>query len=87
MHPVFYFHSLFIWSNETLNIWSHLGGFFLFVLMALYDNLIILPRLGSSVYDHIILTIGLSCYTVSREIDHFSYFRYYLLLKVQCSIF
>ncbi|XP_005097368.2 progestin and adipoQ receptor family member 3 [Aplysia californica] len=54
--------SLLFWSNETLNIWSHLGGFFIFLLLLLWDNLITLPRLGGSFSDHLIMTIGLVCF-------------------------
>ncbi|KAJ8319171.1 hypothetical protein KUTeg_004262 [Tegillarca granosa] len=54
--------SLFLWSNETVNIWSHLLGFFVFLFLMLYDNLIALPYLKSGYTDHLIVTIGLICY-------------------------
>ncbi|KAL4240114.1 Progestin and adipoQ receptor member 3 [Mactra antiquata] len=54
--------SMFIWTNETINIWSHLGGFFLFIFFMLYDNIIEIPHNGGSFADHAIVTIGLICY-------------------------
>lgn len=30
--------SAFAWHNETLNVWSHLGGFFLFLYLAVADD-------------------------------------------------
>lgn len=54
--------SMFIWSNETINIWSHLGGFFIFSFLMLYDNIIEIPRNNGSLADHIIVTVGLLCY-------------------------
>ncbi|XP_045213790.1 progestin and adipoQ receptor family member 3-like isoform X1 [Mercenaria mercenaria] len=54
--------SMFVWTNETINIWSHLGGFFLFIFFMLYDNIIEIPRNDGTLADHIIVTIGLICY-------------------------
>ncbi|BFZ17231.1 hypothetical protein BsWGS_20270 [Bradybaena similaris] len=54
--------SLLLWTNETVNIWSHFLGFYIFLLIALYDNLIALPQIEGSFSDHIILTLGLACY-------------------------
>ncbi|KAH3862539.1 progestin and adipoQ receptor family member 3-like isoform X2 [Dreissena polymorpha] len=54
--------SMFIWSNETINIWSHLGGFFLFIFLTLYDNIIEIPYNKGSLADHLVVTIGLFCY-------------------------
>ncbi|CAL1531561.1 unnamed protein product [Lymnaea stagnalis] len=54
--------SLLFWTNETLNIWTHFLGFFIFLLLVLYDNIVYLPSLGGSLSDHIILTIGLMCF-------------------------
>ncbi|KAK3590940.1 hypothetical protein CHS0354_034511 [Potamilus streckersoni] len=54
--------SAFVWSNETLNIWSHFGGFFLFLFLMLYDNIIIIPNYNGGYTDHIIITLGLLCF-------------------------
>ncbi|XP_069123270.1 progestin and adipoQ receptor family member 3-like [Argopecten irradians] len=54
--------SLFVWNNETINIWSHLMGFMVFFFLMFYDNIIVLPILKTSYTDHIIVTLGLCCY-------------------------
>lgn len=54
--------SLFVWSNETLNIWTHLLGFLVFLILMLYDNLIAIPRLRGQMTDHIVMTLGLICF-------------------------
>ncbi|KAL8586817.1 hypothetical protein ACOMHN_052693 [Nucella lapillus] len=54
--------SLLVWNNETLNIWSHLLGFMLFLVLMLYDNLIAIPKLKADFTDHVILTLGLLCF-------------------------
>jgi len=56
---------MFLWTNETMNIWSHLGGFFLFLFLMLYDNIIEIPYHHGSLADHFVVTIGLICYMVS----------------------
>ncbi|XP_076459704.1 progestin and adipoQ receptor family member 3-like [Babylonia areolata] len=54
--------SLLTWNNETINIWSHLLGFLLFLELMLYDNLIVIPRLKGDIVDHVVVSIGLICY-------------------------
>ncbi|KAK3090514.1 hypothetical protein FSP39_012414 [Pinctada imbricata] len=54
--------SLFLWNNETINIWSHLIGFMIFGFLMVYANLILLPASVSSITDHVIVTLGLLCY-------------------------
>ncbi|XP_026885487.1 progestin and adipoQ receptor family member 3a isoform X2 [Electrophorus electricus] len=56
--------SLFILSNETVNIWSHLLGFLLFFLLGLYDMIAVLPVIGATREDYVIYSIGLFCYQV-----------------------
>lgn len=56
--------SIFVWSNESVNIWSHLLGFLVFLLLLLYDNLVILPRTNSSFSDYFVVSLGLLCYQV-----------------------
>lgn len=56
--------SIFVWSNESINIWSHLLGFLVFLLLLLYDNLVILPRTNSSFSDYFVVSLGLLCYQV-----------------------
>jgi len=54
--------SVLSWNNETVNIWSHLFGCFLFFVLMLYDNLVMIPAYGGSVSDHIIITLALMCF-------------------------
>ena len=56
--------SLFVWTNETLNIWSHLLGFVLFFWLMLWDNAIWIPSQGGTFWDHIVLSLGMLCFQV-----------------------
>ena len=60
--------SLLMWNNETLNIWSHLLGFLLFLVLMLYDNLITIPKLKGELTDHVVMTLGLMCYQVTLSL-------------------
>ncbi|CAN9512719.1 unnamed protein product [Ophioblennius macclurei] len=53
--------SLFILSNETVNIWSHLLGFVLFFCLGVYNMASVLPAAGASKDDYVIYSIGLFC--------------------------
>lgn len=71
---LFYFYfSIFVWSNESINIWSHLLGFLIFLLLMVYDNLIILPRTGSSFSDYFVVSLGLLCYQVCKFKSQFNF--------------
>ncbi|XP_023279802.1 progestin and adipoQ receptor family member 3-like, partial [Seriola lalandi dorsalis] len=54
--------SLFILSNETVNIWSHLFGFLLFFCLGVYNMASVLPAFGASREDYVIYSIGLFCF-------------------------
>ncbi|XP_074895783.1 progestin and adipoQ receptor family member 3 isoform X2 [Buteo buteo] len=56
--------SLFILSNETVNIWSHLLGFLLFFTLGIYDLTAILPAAGASREDFVICSVCLFCFQV-----------------------
>lgn len=56
--------SLFTWSNESLNIWSHLIGFFIFLFLLIYDIVVSFPVLHCSFTDQLIASIALCCYQV-----------------------
>ncbi|EMP26333.1 Progestin and adipoQ receptor family member 3 [Chelonia mydas] len=56
--------SLFILSNETVNIWSHLLGFFLFFTLGIYDMTSVLPSASASREDFVICSICLFCFQV-----------------------
>ncbi|CAJ0968869.1 unnamed protein product, partial [Ranitomeya imitator] len=54
--------SLFILSNETVNIWSHLLGFLLFFTLGVYDMMSVLPSVNASREDFVICSICLFCF-------------------------
>ncbi|XP_072038373.1 progestin and adipoQ receptor family member 3-like [Amphiura filiformis] len=54
--------SLLVWSNESINVWTHIIGFLIFLLLAVYDNAVTIPELQGSWTDHIIYTVYLSCF-------------------------
>lgn len=56
--------SLFMLSNETVNIWSHLLGFLLFLTLALHDMTTLLPVTNATREDYVIHTISLFCFQV-----------------------
>lgn len=60
----FLLYSIFILSNETVNIWSHLIGFLLFFSLGVNDLLSVLPASGASREDYVIYAIGLFCFQV-----------------------
>lgn len=41
--------SAFAWHNETLNVWTHLGGFFLFLLLALAELMVMVEKVTHAV--------------------------------------
>ncbi|XP_042380413.1 heptahelical transmembrane protein ADIPOR2-like [Zingiber officinale] len=41
--------SAFAWHNETLNVWTHLGGFFLFLLLALAELVVMVDKVTHAV--------------------------------------
>lgn len=57
--------SLFILSNETVNIWSHLLGFLLFLALGVYDLVAVLPAAGASREDFVICFVCLFCFQVA----------------------
>uniref|UniRef100_UPI0037E77E78 progestin and adipoQ receptor family member 3a isoform X2 n=1 Tax=Semicossyphus pulcher TaxID=241346 RepID=UPI0037E77E78 len=60
--------SLFILSNETVNIWSHLLGFLLFFCVGVYNMSSVLPAVGASREDYVIYSIGLFCFQYWRQV-------------------
>ncbi|XP_077572193.1 progestin and adipoQ receptor family member 3a [Stigmatopora nigra] len=54
--------SLFVLSNETVNIWTHLLGFLLFFFLAVYHMARVLPQLGVAREDYVIYSVGLFCF-------------------------
>ena len=60
-----WFCSIFILSNETVNIWSHLLGFLLFFSLGVNDLTTVLPASGANREDYVIYAIGLFCFQVT----------------------
>lgn len=54
--------SIFWWTNETINIWSHIFGWFLFIGVTYSD--IVLLRIHASMIDKIIVGSLLVCFQV-----------------------
>lgn len=55
--------SVFWWTNETVNIWSHIFGLLLFSGLAINDILII--NIDAPFGDKVIVTFILLCFQVS----------------------
>uniref|UniRef100_A0A673Y4U2 Progestin and adipoQ receptor family member IIIb n=1 Tax=Salmo trutta TaxID=8032 RepID=A0A673Y4U2_SALTR len=53
--------SIFILSNETVNIWSHLLGFLLFFLLGVNDMSTVLPASGANKEDCHLLCVCMLC--------------------------
>lgn len=52
--------SIFWWTNETMNIWSHIFGFLLFVGLTIYDLLLL--KLHASFLDKLCVAMLLLCF-------------------------
>lgn len=48
--------SLFVLSNESLNIWTHLLGFFIFIYLLIYDNIYVVPWKLQYLMDRIVVS-------------------------------
>uniref|UniRef100_A0A8V0XJI3 Progestin and adipoQ receptor family member 3 n=1 Tax=Gallus gallus TaxID=9031 RepID=A0A8V0XJI3_CHICK len=56
--------SLFILSNESVNIWSHLLGFLLFFTLGIRDLTVVLPAARAAREDFVICAVCLFCFQV-----------------------
>lgn len=65
MYDCFNF-SLFWWTNETINIWSHIFGFFLFLAVTIRD--ILTFDISARTMDIIVMTFVMLCFQVSNKI-------------------
>ena len=54
--------SIFVWTNETLNIWTHLLGFLIFAVLLVYYNMYRIPEMGGDFWDHVVVSSCLVCY-------------------------
>lgn len=57
--------SLFVLSNESINIWSHLVGFFYFFYLLLVDTFVTIPENDGTFSDYVVLTLLLAGYMTS----------------------
>ncbi|CAL4138763.1 unnamed protein product [Meganyctiphanes norvegica] len=69
--PADCFRSIFYWTNETLNIWSHLLGFIVFLSLLIYDVLVVYHAYPSTGTDVIVASLVLICFM--RELDEIVY--------------
>lgn len=56
--------SLFVFSNESINVWSHLVGFFYFFCLLLFDNLVTIPESSGTTSDYVVLSSLLTGYMI-----------------------
>ena len=56
--------SLFVLSNETINIWSHLLGLMYFSYLTFHDNFVYVPKKNGTFEDHLVLTALLAGFQV-----------------------
>ncbi|XP_067008952.1 progestin and adipoQ receptor family member 3 [Anabrus simplex] len=54
--------SIFWWTNETVNIWSHIFGWMLFLGLTLYD--LVLLNIHASFADKFIVALLLACFQI-----------------------
>ena len=70
-HAGEWLHSSFIWTNETLNIWSHVIGFLYFSYLFLEDNFSFLPNNGGTWKDHLVFCSFNFCFQVyGKRVSH-----------------
>eukprot|EP00794_Sanderia_malayensis_P016884 gene16884-18590_t len=56
--------SILMWTNESLNIWTHLLGGLWFLITIAYDNFIYIPEINGSFQDHLIVTVFDICFAL-----------------------
>ncbi|KAJ8977550.1 hypothetical protein NQ317_018663 [Molorchus minor] len=57
--------SIFWWTNETVNIWSHIFGLVLFIALTIYD--LILVKVQASIGDKIVVGSVLVCFQMAPK--------------------
>uniref|UniRef100_A0A915MVU4 Progestin and adipoQ receptor family member 3 n=1 Tax=Meloidogyne javanica TaxID=6303 RepID=A0A915MVU4_MELJA len=53
--------SIFHWNNETLNIWTHLIGFFILTYLQYWTLLEALPSVQAPIIDYLVMTMAMLC--------------------------
>uniref|UniRef100_A0A1I8B6M9 Progestin and adipoQ receptor family member 3 n=1 Tax=Meloidogyne hapla TaxID=6305 RepID=A0A1I8B6M9_MELHA len=52
---------IFHWNNETLNIWTHLIGFFILTYLQYWTLLDALPSVQAPIIDYLVMTMAMLC--------------------------
>lgn len=64
LSPTLIAKSLFLWSNESVNIWSHVIGFILFFVLMIYDTFVAVPNFGGGAADVLVLCLAMTSFQV-----------------------
>ncbi|XP_023022760.1 progestin and adipoQ receptor family member 3 [Leptinotarsa decemlineata] len=59
--------SMFWWTNETINIWSHIFGFLLFILLIIYDFMIL--KIQATFSDKVIVGLFMACFVTCMALS------------------
>lgn len=80
------FTSLFYMSNELMNIWTHLVPLLYILVLAITDNVSLIPSIGGSLTDNLVFTLyyfgALTCLSTSVVFHSFSC---HMNQKVHCN--
>lgn len=81
----FIFLSIFWWTNETINIWSHIFGWMLFLGLTAYD--LCLLNIHAPFGDKVIVALLLVCFQVTITSLYNYYINYipYILYIYECT--
>jgi len=61
--------SMFWWTNETMNIWTHLLGLAFFVLLLLYDTIFVMPHYQVTSVDCLVVCITMCLFQFSMLVS------------------
>lgn len=61
------FFSVLTWNNETLNVWTHLLGFLVFLGLFLYDVMLVFYTYKGTESDLIVVSFVLFSFMVSKR--------------------
>lgn len=67
---------IFQWNNETINIWSHLIGFFYFTWRQYVINVYFLPAANANAKDHTVATVCLLGLQVTLTVPPFFFIQF-----------
>lgn len=63
-------HSLLSWNNETLNVWSHLLGFMVFLGLLVYDVMFVFHQYRGTRHDAVVVAFVLLSFMVRHCREH-----------------